>query len=442
MINVKKIQLAFIFPRLSILFCLSMAYSQALIQPSDITYMGAFRVDEAWQPNYKTMEYSNAAIAFYPNGDPANTDTYSGSLFISGHVYQEYVKEISIPTPVISQTLSQLPIATDLRPLADVDPANDEVNTFIMGMVYIPSQNKVFYTRSGDYVDGDCDLPGHGGALGSFDPNTMAHSGGMAYLNTGTRQHPYQTLRYITNIPPAWSQPLSNMFLATGRHRGWCLEGSHLYGSAPVTLPSESDVSAIRLMEFGPFDGGINYPWPASAHYPKEHSYANAYQGAAWLTAGSKAAFALTGTIDYDPANSYYGYANWVLPNQCEPSGTCPPGGRGWRQSQPHPTILLYDPQDFVDVANGSKQSWEPQWYARIDLSPYMLRNYEPTYLATGADAENILASYDSANGHLYISESFANSVYPVIHVFKVNSTGEPPPTGFLNAPTNLQITN
>lgn len=391
-----------------------------LLQVSDFTYMGAFRITENWQPNYATMEYSNGAIAYYPSGDPSSTDAYPGSLFVSGHTYQEFVKEIRIPTPVISQNLGSLPTAANIRGFSDVDPASDEINSFIMGMAYVPSVNKVFYTRSGDYLDGDCMLPGSNGALGSFNPVTMANIDSNGYINVGgSRLHPYQSLRYIMDIPEPWSQMFSNRFIATGRHRGWCPEGSHLYASGPSSIPSNGDVAATRLMEFGPYDAGINYPWPASAHYPKDHSYANAYQGGAWLTAGSKAAVALSGTIDYDPGNSYYGYANWQSPNECEPSGTCV-GGRGWRQADPRPALLLYNPQDFVDVANGIKQPWEPQWYARVDMSSHMLRNYSPTYLATGADAENILTAFDRTNGHLYVSESFVDGAKPIVHVFKI----------------------
>ena len=61
------------------------AVPSALIQPSDFAYLGAFRLEERFRPNYATLEYSNGAVAYYPSGDPASSDATPGSLFISGH---------------------------------------------------------------------------------------------------------------------------------------------------------------------------------------------------------------------------------------------------------------------------------------------------------------------------------------------------------------------
>ena len=294
-----------------------------------------------------------------------------------------------------------------------------------MGMTYVASEGKIFYTDSQDYSDaqGDCSLPGNPPALGSFDPTTLSPIGGLWYLQTGaTTQHPYQSLRYIMEVPEPWKTSIGNNFLASGRHRGWCLEGSHIYASAPGNPAADSTVTAVKLLEFGPFVADSPYPWNPAWHYPKEHSLANAYQGAVWLTTGSTAAVVLSGIIDNDPASSYYGYAGWVLPSQCEPTESCPPGGRGWRAAEPQPALLLYDPDDLVDVYTSTQSTWEPQWYAKVDLSPYMRRSYAPTYLTTGADAEVLLPTFDRAHGLLYISESFADGILPLVHVFSVDA--------------------
>lgn len=392
-----------------------------LIQPSDITYLGAFRVQENWKPNYATMEYSNGPIAHYPGGDPTGaSDGFPGSLFIAGHTYTGNVKEIKIPTPVNSKNLASLPTATELRPFVDVTAGlgSKPGGAFIMGMTYVPSQDRILFTYSGDYSDtiADCDPAGMGGGLGWFSPSQSGQAGLWYLAAGGSRLHPYTSLRYIMDIPQAWADAnLQGRSIATGRHRGWCPEGTNLYASAPWSAGTPapgSNVAASTLMQFG------SYTEPAK--WSKEHSSANAYQGGAWLTAGSNAAQVITGIIDFDPARSYYGYENWVSPGQCEPSGTCS-GSRGWRAADPRAAILFYNPQDLAAVANGTKQSWEVQWYAKLDIEPYMLRNYAPTYLTTGADAETLIATFDRQNGYLYISESFADGVKPVVHVFKVS---------------------
>ena len=53
-----------------------------------------------------------------------------------------------------------------------------------------------------------------------------------------------------------------------------------------------------------------------------------------------------------------------------------------------------------------------------------MLRRYLPTMLTTGADAEDILMTFDRRNGLIYVSESFADGPRPVVHVFKVTAPG------------------
>src|SRR3989344_765804 len=76
--------------------------------------------------------------------------------------------------------------------------------------------------------------------------------------------------------------------------------------------------------------------------------------------------------------------------------------------------MLFYDPKDMADVANGTKSSWIPQWYAKFDMTPYFLRNYAPTFLTTGSGAEVVLMTFDRNNSLLYVSESFANGLTPI----------------------------
>ena len=73
-----------------------------LIQPADLAYLGAFRLP-ADAPDEIGWLWSGEALAYYPDGDPGGPDDgFPGSLFGSGHNWNQYVSEINIPIPVNS----------------------------------------------------------------------------------------------------------------------------------------------------------------------------------------------------------------------------------------------------------------------------------------------------------------------------------------------------
>jgi len=340
-------------------------------------------------------------------------------------VYASKVSELDIPAPVKSRTVNALPAARVLQPLTDVTAGLPEKSGFIMGMTYVPSQGRIYFTHGQDYSDADCDPSNSPPGLGSFKPTlSNPETKGLWFITAGgSTLHPFTSLRYIMEIPQSWADVnLQGLSLASGRHRGWCPEGTNLYASAPwaerIPLASGSRVSAATLMQFGGFTD--------TAKWSKEHSPANAYQGGAWLTSGEKAAVVISGIIDDDPSRSYYGYDNWKFPSQCDPDPKARgcTGGRGWRAAAPKAAFLFYRPKDLADVANGLKRPWQVEWYAKLDVTSYMLRRYTPTMLTTNAEAEDLLMTFDRRRGLIYVSESFVDGPRPVVHVFKVNLTG------------------
>ena len=58
--------------------------SDNVINLAQLQYMGAFRLPGGWDPP-QTFAYGGNAMTFNPDGDPANNDAHSGSLFIMGH---------------------------------------------------------------------------------------------------------------------------------------------------------------------------------------------------------------------------------------------------------------------------------------------------------------------------------------------------------------------
>ena len=394
--------------------------SDLRLSPEDFTYEGAFKLEEIWKPNYETWEYSNAPIAYYPTGDPnGSNDGYPGSLFVAGHVYRSLVAEMAVPKPVISKNIEQLNTAGFLQNFKDVLAPIPLKAGQITGMTYLSAQGqqsrgKIYFCITTDYQDIDRPAP----SLGWFDTNLATpNSAGAWFLGN---ELVWNTCRYATTIDPNWAnQHTPEKLLATGRMRqSWGIaNGPNLYASAPWADGNPPEPNARlsswkTLMRFGasaPIDS-------------KKYSDSDAYRGAAWLTSGGKTAVAITALKDIDSTRAYYGHENWETPNQCESLGTCK-GQRGHRCGNCRASILLFDPADLAAVANGAAQSYQPQWYARVDINDYMIHSYGPTFLSTGAEAETLSATYDLARGLLYVSESYADSAKPIVHVFRVTAS-------------------
>lgn len=399
------------------------------LSPEDFVYEGAFKLENIWRPNYETWEYSNAPIAYYPDGDPNGPkDGYSGSLFVAGHVYRSLVAEIAIPKPIRSKNVERLNSAGFLQNFKDVLAPIPHKAGQITGMTYLPGQGqqsggKIYFCVTTDYQDVDHPAP----SLGWFDTNlTTPNSAGTWFLGD---ESVWNTCRYVTAIDPNWAnQHTPTKLLATGRIRqSWGIaNGPNLYASAPWVdgkdgsppAPNSRLSSWTTLMHFG-----------TGATASKEYSDSDAYRGAAWLTYREKVAVAITALKDLDTARAYYGYENWATPNQCEPSSTCQ-GQRGHRCGNCRASILLFDPADLAAVAKGTQPPSQPQWYARLDINDYMIHSYGPTFLATGVEAETLSTTYDPIHGKLYISESYAINALPIIHVFQI-TTGESPQTSY-----------
>ena len=113
-----------------------------LIQPEDLVYVGAFRLPETGDEY--GWGYSGYAMTFYPEGDPNGpADGFPGSLYVLGHDQRQYISEISIPAPVVSDAkdLYQLPTATTLQPFADITGGMfGELEIPRAGLAYLPAQ--------------------------------------------------------------------------------------------------------------------------------------------------------------------------------------------------------------------------------------------------------------------------------------------------------------
>ena len=398
--------------------------SSTLIDPSAVSYVGAFRLPAIDDGSYGTFNYSDGAVAYYPSGDAGSADDgYPGSLYISSHPYAPKVAEVSIPAPSTSRNISDLPVARLLQPFKVITGGVGA--GYLMGLTYVAAENRIYFTASDDYLTADCNAinlssPAIAPAIGSFQPNLSTSTAqGAWYVKVGsTVLHPYQTSRYLFEVPKTFADAyLGGRNLASGRHRGWCsTDGPQLYawpgqGAAPAA--NGAALAAATMMQYG-----------TGSQQVSGFSPANDYQGANFLTYGSQSAVVISGVMDFDPLRTYYGYDNWKLSTECDGIVPFPcTGTRGWRAADPHPALLFFNPADLAAVATGQKQSWQPQPYATLNLLPYALKTYPPTMNMNSSEGETFISSFDRARGLIYVTESrVEGGLAPVVHVFRLGA--------------------
>ena len=114
---------------------------------AQLVYQGAFALPEGDE-----WTYSGKAIAHYPLGNEAGPDDgYSGSLYVTGHIAEQLVGEITIPAPIISDNFADLPRATVLLSQADITGGwinncmfdADCIYREVAGLAYLPENGKI-----------------------------------------------------------------------------------------------------------------------------------------------------------------------------------------------------------------------------------------------------------------------------------------------------------
>lgn len=120
------------------------------LQQSDLTYLGAFRCPSgkfgSTQPNQGFGANAGEAMGFHPGGNGG-----LGSLFVSGHVWEQRVGEISIPTPVNTTNLASLNTTTVLQNLveateghwADACPAGTTIGSIRVGGLMVSGSDLI-----------------------------------------------------------------------------------------------------------------------------------------------------------------------------------------------------------------------------------------------------------------------------------------------------------
>jgi hypothetical protein len=373
-----------------------------LLYPSDLTYLGAFRL-----PNYTDgvgqISYGGSAMAF---------NAANNSLFITGS--GGIVAEFSIPGSLsTSATLTDLPTGTTLQGFRDVSaalpsPLTGATDGSPIGGLLV-SGGKLYGTIFAYYSGASTQATSHF-VLSSLDLATATVTGLYATGN-GT---PSARLAAgaMSPIPAAWQTALGHTAMSGA---------SNL---SVVSLSSQGPAS----VGFTPSHVGVSTDADPYVYYPVDHPLGPAYVD--YFNPLQCGTDTNSGIVFPDGADSviYFG------------SGTAQWVGYGTSAELGDESVFSYGPHslngvyanrvwayraaDFAAVKAGTKQPWEVLPYAAWDFTLPIT-----TPLKTAGNAV-----YDPATKRIYFSlvncdHEVGSSALPVIFVFGVGSghgTGDP----------------
>jgi hypothetical protein len=433
-----------------------------LLQPTDLVYLGAFRLPGSDDPP-ETFAYGGNAMTFNPDGDPTNADALPGSLFITGHDRQAWgglpdgdqVAEVSIPEPMVAADPSALPEATFLQGFHDVAAGHftDMEEIPKLGMQYLnhPATGPRIHLTWGQHLQ-----PENRASHAWFSPNleTPDLQGEWFIGDVGL----YSVNGYMFDIPTEWADAYADgQYLATGRMRdgGQGGMGPALFAYRPWQADGSAPPDGAHLTTYTPlllYENAYNTEEFVRAMNGYQHP--DEWEGGAWMTTPSgKAAVVFAGT-KATGEKMWYGYVHPNGPQlpcvdahvsdivtcRMADGSPCPSGdfsgccdeaaetcvtGRGWWSNRFDAQLIFYDPAQLAQVAQGILEPWEPQPYAVLDIDEHLYMNPTGTdeYMIGFGDQRRYrigAAAYDRQSGHLYVLEQYADGARPVVHVWRV----------------------
>jgi hypothetical protein len=440
------------------------AAPEPLIQPEDLEYVGAFRLPGGEDPPL-TFAYGGNAMSFRPGGDPASTDGFPGSLFLTGHDRIAYggvpdgdqVAEISIPAPLIAGTVDDLPTAQLVQGFHDVTAGYftnlEEIPK--LGMAYLddPDTGELIHLCWGQHLQPP-DEASHAWVSADLEnPNLQ----GVWFIGN---QSLYSTTGYLFTIPRAWAAAhAGGRMLATGRMRdgGQGGMGPTLFAYRPWLEDGSPPPSGTRIAETPLLLYASVYDTPDIERCMDGYQHPDEWEGGAWLTTPSGRSAVLFAGTKSTGTKYWYGYIHPDGPEHpcvddhvtdfvtcrmangepCPPedlSGCCEEGVdcvsyRGWWSTRWDAQLILYDPADLARVAAGTLEPWEPQPYAVLDIDDHLYLNapvWDEVNVGWGVQRRYRIAAaaFDPDAGHLFVLEQLADGGKPVVHVWKVHDRG------------------
>jgi hypothetical protein len=412
----------------------------SLIQPTDIVYLGAFRLPEDPAHPSEGWEWGGLSLAYYPGGDPSGaSDGYPGSLYGTGNAQHMWVGEISIPAPVISVTtnIEDLNMATLLRGFTDIRSGIASLeqlyaNRMVLycGLEYLPAQGSQssgkLYACFGDHFH-DEGSPQYTPTHMWTDLDLQSNHSGAWWIST---QSLYSVNQYMFELPASWADANANTagrYLVTGRHRegGWSGQGPALIAIGPWLSgnppPANTVLTAFPLLLYS-----TTYFGEDNSHTMTNYHLSDNWFDGACLTAGDRSAVVFLGLKGI--GSCWYGWSDGTVFDEDAntPVPPYPNNDRGWWSSSFQTQIIFYNPSDLAAVAAGTMAPYQPQPYATLSLDSYLWnldKMNHPDFVVNRNKYRVGGLAFDRTNGLLYIAEDRGDAANerPLIHVFRVN---------------------
>ncbi len=417
-------------------------------KPEQLKYMGAFNMPkDGGGSGHLSWPHAGSfsGLTYCPKGDSKGAgDGFPGSLFGTTHPSTHAISEISIPVPKIPKKKSHtgLNYAKTLQPFKSISArvvtkGGGKWGMRLRGIGYMSARGK----QDGDRIY-------FGGFRSYVSPKNWSRGSVSADLSKLKvdglwqleGQGAYNGVADLMEIPKEWADKhcdgmylaWSGNILATGSPRYAIGRGPAVIATAPwrdgnPPKPGQR-LKCKVLLQYGGYRC-------SKQEEIRDRQRADGWHGAAWTATGNRSAIVFFGIKDM--GETYYGYAKTpegykVYDNDRRNplpgtngsrfvykdfNGKVHPchkvkGYRGYKPDFPKACIYLYDPNDLAKVAQGKMKPYEPQYYARLDVSKYMFQKRN-TPRGCG---------YDRKNNLLYVLECRASGKLPVVHVWKIQS--------------------
>lgn len=405
-----------------------------LLQKTDLVYRGAFRVPKG---NLRGASKRENSLSY--GGGPLAFNPARNSLFIGGHAHEKLVLEISVPKPVIGNTLSDLHAAVVLQPPIDITSGNLSKlgkdgaligNGGVVGGLLVYG-GRLVATSFGYYDASNASVVSHFTVSPDWATQGLQFSG---LYQVGEYRKTGLVAGYMALVPDEWQVLLG---------------GPALTGQAAIAIISRSSFGPAASV-FDPDKLGVTNPVPVVplVQYPSGHATLGEYstqkpseyynrstelkglvfpKGTRSVLFFGRHGLGRTGKGDScyglgSPKLEEHGRTKDSSPNICNgvpmKADTCcydPTDGSKGVHGYPYVyQVWAYDALDLLKVKQGKRDPWEVKPYTVWQLTfPFAIEN-----------AHILGAAYDPATQRIFISQASADrpqmEPFPLIHVFEV----------------------
>jgi len=385
------------------------------LQPSDLTYQGAFRLPS-------DLNWGSRGMSYYPGGDEG-----SGSLLVTG--FDQNTPEfaqVSIPTPTTADDWQDLPEATMLTSMTNFDGGlvasyDSEYESFsehtvVSGIAYVPQRG----SQTSDKLYGSIDF--WYGVIDESHPTIwmteINGSNARGLYHVGPWELPYHGNKsgdYLFSVPQWYADMyLGGRILVTGKTRGAFngSQGPTLFAFMPWDSEDPSgDLDAVPMLWYNiyfPECAGPNVGDKAYCDFT-DFTMCDKWEGGGFVKSGEKRAIILLGTKGL--GDNTYG-------TPPPPSPACE-GDQGYHCDPFERQLIFYDVRELGAVAQGTRDAWT--------VLPYLTWRPEEFYLgdAEGQTCGQVGSMFsDDESQRVFIIEKgfggYNNENGAVVHIWSV----------------------